>query len=302
MEFRMHKGIDATNEAMPTSGSLIPHRRGKLRSAVKAILAHPDCPVAVPALPESAKRLLALPEKGRRDARILALLAQKDPVFLARLLCQASGSGCPREGIHAITAEEAISALGVPASLSAMLAIAEESPISLPLESIGSPLSMARQFVLRRCLSNSLTAQRLARYLELSSAHSSMLHLACLLDSLGLHVGLYAEHASTEDIRRELSAKAASSSHALRDCEAVADYHLLSAHLAGHWGADRRIVEMLAPDGGSMHALLVAVERMVEARMRGESQQRALAEAVAGHPCWQAKIRPEDIYLAVMPW
>jgi hypothetical protein len=302
MELRMRQGIDATDEAAPASGSLVPHRRSELRSAVKSILAHPDCPVGVPALPESARRLLALPEKGRRDPRLLALLAQKDPVFLARLLCLSGGAGQAREGVHPITAEEAISAVGVPASLSAMLAIAEASPTSVAIGDIGSPLCLSRQFVLRRCMSYSLTAQKLARYLELDAECSSMLHLACLLDSLGLYVGLHADHEAAAEIRIGLAGRAASPGQVLRDCEAVPDYHLLSAHLASLWSADRRIAEMLSPGGGPMHALLVAVERMVDAKVKGAPQQRALAEAVAGHPRWEAKVRKEDIYLAVLPW
>jgi len=299
----MREGVDATDEEVqPASGPLFPRPPSKKRSAVKAILAHAGGPVAVPALPESAKRLLGMPEKGRRDARMLALLAQKDPIFLARLLCMACGPDRGRGGVHVTTAEEAIAAVGAPAALAAMLAIAEQSPTSLPIESIGGPLCLSRQFVLRRCLSYSLTAQKLARYLELDAECGSMLHLACLLDSLGLYAGIHSGHEAAGDIRRELSEKAASSGRALGDCEAVADYHLLSASLAARWNADGRVAAMLAPGGGAMRALLVAVERMVGAKMGGESQQKALAEAVAGHPRWEAKVRGEDIYLAVLPW
>ena len=303
MEFRMRKGVDATvEEVQPASGPLFPRPPSKKCSAVKAILAHPDCAVAVPALPESAKRLLEMPEKGRRDARMLALLAQKDPIFLARLLCMACGPDRRRAGVHATTAEEAIAAVGAPAALAALLEIAEASPTSLPMESIGTPLCLSRQFVLRRCLSYSLTAQKLARYLELDEECGSMLHLACLLDSLGLYAGIHSGHEAAVDIRQGLLEKAASSGHALGDCEAVEDYHLLSASLAAKWNADGRVVAMLTPGGGPMRALLVAVERMVDAKVKGGQQQRALAEAVAGHPRWEARVRKEDIYLAVLPW
>jgi hypothetical protein len=284
------------------ASSLFLDQHDKANIAVQSMLAQPHCLALVPALPASAKMLLALPEKGRRNPRLLALLAQKDPAFLTRLLCLAGSTEHSHEGAHVGTANEAIEVLGVAKSLAAMLSIAEVSPTAVASTDFSSLLFSAQQFVLRRSFTYSLTAQRLARYLGLKPEVASMLQVSCLLDSLGLCVGLYASHGSAIEIQQELSNKAAASTYVLRNSAVIKDYPLLSIYLARQWHAAGEVVEMLAPNANSMHALIVAVEWMVEAKLQNMSQQRALKEAVAQHACWVGRLRRDEIDLAVLPW
>jgi len=279
-----------------------PNHRNEALTPIQLVLAQPDCPLEIPPLLTSAKVLLGLPEKNRRNTRFLVFIAQKDPVFLARLLCLAGHDEYATKGMYANTANDAVALLGVSKSLSAMLNIANVASQSVTSDNFGSPLFSAQQFVLRRSVAYSLTALRLAAYLELTGAQASKLQVCCLLDSIGLYIGLYANHESSKDIQQELSAKGATPSYFLRNSAIIPDYHLLSMHLARRWRASSDLIESLQPGDNPSHALMVAIERMVDAKLRKESQKEALLASVANYTCWTTRLRRDEIDLAVLPW
>jgi HD-like signal output (HDOD) protein len=269
-------------------------------SPVKTVLAHCIRHVAIPALPVSVAMLTALPEKSRHDNRILALMAQKDPVFLTRLLSLAAQPEYTRGKRYARNAEDAVELIGAASALDAMLEIADISPRSA---SSDKSSRMAQQFVLRRCLAYALTARRLAAYLELDNASASRLLLAALLDNLGLAVAIHADCDESAVIRRALAERddgANSADYILRQSSLLGDYGLLAVQLGRTWQVPHDILDILESSKNPLHCLLLAVERMIDAKRRKVSQQQALLELIREHTDWAARLRPGEIDLAVL--
>lgn len=266
------------------------------RSPVEKLLALRDWHAAIPALPVSAKMLDALPEKSRHDSRILALLAQRDPVFLTRLRCLAAQPGLTNNKLFATTADDAIGMIGVDNALAAMTELADlQRQSSQP-----SFADKAQHFVLWRCLTYSLTARRLAAYLGLDGEATSQLLLAVLLDNLGLLIAIYSDCEDAAAIRQDLALRDTHGDFILRNSPLLADYYLLAVRLGQIWEAPNETIEILTSGKNPLHSLLLAVERMVDAKRRQVSQQQALLELIRGHAHWAARLRPGEIDLAVL--
>jgi HD-like signal output (HDOD) protein len=269
-------------------------------SPIKMVLAHCARHVAIPALPVSVAMLTALPEKSRQDNRVLALLAQKDPVFLTRLLCLAAQPEVTRGKRYARNAEEAIELIGTASTLNAMLEIVQ---IGAPVIAADRARHTAMQFVARRCLAYALTARRLSAYLELDDASASRLLLAALLDNLGLFVAIHADCEESALIQGELADrydKGDGTDYILRQSPLLRDYSLLAVQLGRTWQVPTDILDILESSKNPLHCLLLAVERMIDAKRRKVSQQQALLELIRIYPDWAARLRPGEIDLAVL--
>jgi hypothetical protein len=277
------------------------------RSPVEKLLAlgHRPGHALIPALPVSVAMLAALPEKSRLDNRILALLAQKDPVFLTRLLCLAAQPNVTCGERFATTADDAIEMIGASSALAAMMEIANLHPgprhaASPELADKSHQSRLAeQQFILARCLAYALTTRRLSAYLELNAQAASQLLLAVLLDNLALWVAIHAECNEAETVRRDL-AQSSNESYILRHSPLLADYNLLAIQLGKAWNAPSDILDILISGKNPLHSLLLSVERMVDAKRRKASQQQALLELIRGHAHWAARLRPGEIDLAVI--
>jgi|GEM_PF-6045990 len=260
------------------------------------VLAHCVQHVAIPALPVSVAMLTTLPEKSLSDTRVLTLLAQKDPVFLTRLLSLAMQPEVTRGKRYACNAEDAIEMIGASNALAAMLEITNDKQ-STPVHNVRH---LAEKFVLRRCLAYALTARRLAAYLELDSASTAQLLLAALLDNLSLYVAIHADCSESIVIQRELAKRDDNIGYILRHSPPLADYSLLAIQLGRAWHVPIDILDILESTKNPLHNLLLAVERMVDAKRRKVSQQQALLELIRGHTEWASRLRPGEIDLAVL--
>lgn len=275
--------------------------RGSSASPVQTLLSQPSLLSPIHAQPSSAKTLLSLAESGRRNPKILAMLAQRDLVFLARLLCLAASSEYS-EGEMASTASEAIAIIGLKHSFTAMTALVNVSQKDPGVPDFGSRTYQVNQFVISRCMAHWMTSQRLSNYLGLSKHQASMLQLSSLLDSLGLLLATNSQVPAAAEIQNELLARVGNSNFILRDSTVLPDYALLSTQLARQWGAPKTIISALSSSKDAMHALVIAVERMVDAKLHKKLEQMALASAVADHSIWVSRLRKDEIALAVLPW
>jgi hypothetical protein len=266
---------------------------------IKTILSLQSASLDVFALPSNAKILLGMHSKNQADSRVLPLLAQRDPIYLTHLLCLASSKQFKNK--TAITANEAFRTLRTEKTLEAMLSVTPKSA-SKDTTSLGSINFAVDQYILQRCQGHALTVRRLARYLELTGEETSALYIACLLDSVCLYAGIAGSYEAALQIQIELFSRAASETFLLRDSSILCDYHLLAVHLARKWEANCLVVETLTPSTKQSHALLIAVEHIVEAKRRRTSQQQALFSILGKYPNLKKRLRNDEIDLAEKSW
>jgi hypothetical protein len=283
---------------------LVQNDRVDSLSLVGAILEHPECPRQIPPLAESSKGLIRLPEKNRRNPRFLAFVAQKDPVFLARLLCMTTLGECAEAGCHATDAEEAIAILGVAKSLSVMMESASFTLPAFASTEIGSRFLVAQRMILSRCVTHSMTAKRLTAYLDLGDVQAARLQICCLLDSLGLLVGLYGNKDLSMRLQEELLDIAASGAitDPLADSHVLHDYWRLAHYLTRLWGAEWAVQEILRAEKSPIHVLVSVVEKLIAAKRKGESQMAVLHAVLKRHASLTSRMGIEEIDLAVLPW
>ncbi|HEX7643230.1 MAG TPA: hypothetical protein VF472_13575 [Burkholderiaceae bacterium] len=253
------------------------------------------------ALPSTARAFLRLSESQRHSQQTLALMAQRDPVMLSRLLCAAMREADASAGLGIATAGAAIEVLGT-AKVHALLLPLVHAAAAYPVTEEGSLLIFCERFVLRRCLAHAQTALRLSRYLGLSAAQSALLQAVSMIDSLCLFLPIYSKHPDAHVLHEFIASKEASSSFILRGNTNLPHYEFLARKLAMTWHATDDVVVALTTNDSPFHALLVAIDTMVEAKLRKTSQQAALLETVAMHPCWKERLRMDEIDLAVVPW
>lgn len=241
----------------------------------------------IPPLGNAARQLLALSEKERHDARLLTLLAQKDPVYLARLLTAADTAKA-----DICTVEEAIRVLGARKAYALMRAAADT--VSYPAHDRTAP---ARQHLLTLSVSLTLTARRLGSALHLPARASMELVLAALLDVLGVYALLVFEHPGREALEAYLLELAARRQPLARTAPELAGWGAMSRQLARRWGARTEVIATLhslseptpAPASLPARALALAYE-LVTAKLAHSalaagalSASALLGQELAGH-------------------
>lgn len=91
-------------------------------------------PLSIPPLPEAVRRLQNLSELERSDPRVLGLIANTDPVFMARLLAAANAAHYGRS--IATDVFEAVKRIGTVAAYDWLLAVAAVSVWALPEKAV----------------------------------------------------------------------------------------------------------------------------------------------------------------------
>lgn len=203
---------------------------------------------ALPALSASARQLLTLSAAEREDARLLGLLAQRDPVLLARLLSLANSAGL-RRARRVGNAYEAVAVLGTERSYALLLASAQAMSFEVPAAS-----ATAAHYLLQQAVSVSLTAQRLSRLLRTGDTDSDVVFLAALLDVLGLHVLLATTHPRQAAVQ-QLFARCAQTRGALPlDHPDVYGWRAVSVRLARRWESETGVIATLVQAGATPEA------------------------------------------------
>jgi hypothetical protein len=213
-------------------------------------------------LGNAARQLLALTDREQRDPRLLALIAQKDPVYLARLLTAANGRSAAAEGAH--TVDEAIRALGVNEAYALMRT------------------SAARQYLLMLSVSLSLTTRRLSALLRMSAQAAMDATLAAFLDILGVYALLVHEHAHRATLETELLGLAAQRAPLPREAPWLAGYTAVSVQLAQRWGARPAVAATVQAVVGSLQApasmetrVLALAHELVAAKLANTAPESA---------------------------
>jgi len=140
----------------------------------------------------------------------------------------------------------------------------------------------------------------LTAYLELDCESASQLLLAVLLDNLGLSIAIHASGDDALTLQCDLAERCENNGYILRNTPLLTDYDLLAIRLGQAWGVPDAILDILTSGRNPLHSLLLAVERMVDAKRRKVSQQQALLELIRSHAHWAARLRPGEIDLAVL--
>lgn len=138
----------------------------------------------LPPLSEEAKLLLNLSGDEKENPKVLALIAQKDPVFCGRLMSIANSVNYAHKGLTS-SMDGAVRRLGVELTYSTLVSCAMSEAFNSP-----NLTKEFRTFLLKYTLSLTITARKLANWLTLDADAGDALWLAALLYPCGIFAGL----------------------------------------------------------------------------------------------------------------
>lgn len=239
-------------------------------SDILALLEDSAFAAKLPPMGNGAKQLLAFKDEDREDPRLLALVAQKDPVHLGRVLSLANSAAYYMPGTPVTTAEAAVRRLGVRDTYAVLLACAMSASFPEQVD-----LRPQRRYLLNYTVSVCLTAKKLATWLRIDDMRSAYLSLGALLTTSGLYAGLLAGGSVAERFRNALAEIGTSAD--LRKQPALQGFCLLSEQVARSWKAPVEVLEALrdsAENGPKTNdgMLLATVEALVHAKATGLKQ------------------------------
>jgi HD-like signal output (HDOD) protein len=254
----------------------------ELPADVQALLTDPAFAQQVPPLGNGAKQLLGLPSSDRDDPRVLALLAQKDPIHLARLLSWANSVLHQHPGTTVSTAEGAVRRIGVQAAYAVLLASAMAASFSDQ-----SDLRVQRRYLLNYTVSLCLTAKKVTNWLRLSEDNAGVLTLGSLLSSVGLFAGMLAGGSVGNRFSKCLAEFKGAD---LRQQIALTGFLQLSCQVAESWDAPTSVLSALADSGAPEPAtadgkLLCTIENLVQAK-RVRQDQVLVIRTLKGTDYW----------------
>ncbi len=181
----------------------------------------------LPPLDRKTAELLHLGEPYKSDPRHLAMLAQGEPVFLARLLVRANSARfADKHKVH--SAFEAVTRLGTTQSYAELVTEALANALELP-----SALKIQRNVVSTVAVKLTLIVRRLASNARLDDDQTALLMQAALFDPLGAHAWMWTRAEGWEDVALELG-------RAASELAAPADRY--QAPLAGYWSYGTQLV------------------------------------------------------------
>jgi HD-like signal output (HDOD) protein len=250
-------------------------------------------PDALPTLSTTVRQLLSLSKAEREDLRLLGLIAQKDPVILARLLTMANVAPERPENRTLESVQQAIAVLGPEQAYTTMVVLSQAQEFSRHPSDI-----VTQQYLLRQAVNVSLTARRLARLLQLTPDQTQSTFLAALIDVLGLYALLVADHPWHDKTAALLCEHARKHAPLPRNNEWLEGYRLVSTRLAEKWEAGPTVAATLSgelvPGGhtqlpttvlGLAHELVAAKLENARPREAAFSGLAAVREASSGAPC-----------------
>lgn len=238
----------------------------------------------LPSLGNAPHQVIALTRKEQQDSRLLSLIAQRDPVHLARLLSLANGANS-RRARPALNAQDAIDAIGVDVAYAAMKSVASASEAACRDDT-----GVIRQWMLRYSVNLALTTRRVAAAARLDGRRFSDVCIAALFDILGVHAALATRHPARDRLCEALRADAQASARWPREADYLRGYWQLSASIARRWGAGEGVAAAIVGAGtggleaaGSMDgALLWMCHELLGMRAWGDSGGLNLADLPAG--------------------
>lgn len=152
--------------------------------SVREALSAPSFGKGLPPLSDEAKLLLGLSGDERENPKVLALIAQKDPVFCGRLMSLANSANYAHKGLTS-SMDGAVRRLGVETTYTTLVACAMSDAFNSP-----NLTKDLRNFLLKYTLSLTITARKLASWLDLPEEQGNALWLSALLYPCGLFAGV----------------------------------------------------------------------------------------------------------------
>lgn len=204
-----------------------------------AALADPAFGSDLPPLSTDAKELMGMANADRENPRVLALVAQRDPIYLGRLMSFANSAAYANLDMTT-SADAAIRRLGVAPTYALLLT----SALAVDLES-HPEAQFCRAYLMRHAMSLTATASRLGQWLELSEEQATTLWLSSLLYSTGIFAGLQHDGALGEAFKKGLGELMTGPSLDLTAPPELAGFLLLSAHVGAHWHMADKVVQAL---------------------------------------------------------
>ncbi len=249
---------------------------------VRELLVAPEFALKLPPMGNGARQLMSLKDTEQEDPRLLALVSQKDPVYLGQLLSLANSAAYMYPGPPVTTAEAAVRRIGVRAVYGVLLACALVA--SFPEK---ENFRQQRRVLLNYAVSTCLTAKRLSSWLQLDDTVAGHLNLGSLLSVAGLFAGLLSEGTVAQRFAPALGPEQEGAN--LRERPALQGFCALSAHVAKLWGAPAALCEALL-DSGNAHpgtpegTLLATVESLVHAKATRQDQWNYLQVVESSFP------------------
>lgn len=235
----------------------------------------------LPPMGNGAKQLLAFKVDDQEDPRLLALVAQKDPVHLGRILSLANSAAHYMPGTPITTAEAAVRRLGVRDTYLVLVACAMSA--SFPEQ---PDMRVQRRNLLNYTVSVCLTAKKLATWLRVDETRAAYLSLGALLTCTGLYAGMLAGGPVADRFKLGLADKSAGADFRMQS--SLKGFYFLSEQVARNWHAPKEVLAALRDLGGETPktdsgSLLGTVEALVYAKAQGQNQW-AVIQAMAARP------------------
>lgn len=192
-------------------------------------------PLTVPPLPEAVRRLQDLSDSERSDPRVLGLIANTDPVFIARVLAAANASTYGRS--IATDVFEAVKRIGTVAAYDWLLAVAATAVWTLPEEAV-----RYRNGLTLRSVRITAGLRRRARGRALDEKVAGLLGI---FESMGLYALLATDNPQVTRVFEEVlgPGSVVGPSGEGRLC----GYHFMSCRICRDWGVPSEVTEALHP-------------------------------------------------------
>lgn len=207
--------------------------------SVREALSAPSFGKDLPPLSDEAKLLLGLSGDERENPKVLALIAQKDPVFCGRLMSLANSANYAHKGLTS-SMDGAVRRLGVETTYTTLVACAMSDAFNSP-----NLTKDLRNFLLKYTLSLTITARKLASWLDLAEEQGNALWLSSLLYPCGLFAGVTSGLAIERHYLEGMSRVLAGETLNLQEVPELEGFLNLSAAVGESWLMPQSILDAL---------------------------------------------------------
>jgi HD-like signal output (HDOD) protein len=214
-----------------------------LPNYVVTALEDPNFGARLPPISEDAKMLLNLSATEREDPRVIALIAQHDPMYSARLMAYANSAVYAHLDLTT-SADAAVRRLGVSSSYALLLACA----LSTTFE-VDTCSKQLRNELLKHAINLTMTARKLVNWCGVNKEMGAVIWLGSLMQITGLFAGLLYRGELSAVFTVGLARQQNMRGSTYLEIEELRGFDALSAAVAKIWKMDERVVMALADLG-----------------------------------------------------
>lgn len=247
-----------------------------LLDVIENALQDPTFASSLPPISSEAMQLLKMRTEDKENPRVLALVAQRDPVYTARIMAYANSANYCHHGLTS-SIDVALRRIGVTQTYSLLLVCAMTNSFpNLP------GIKTCRALLLRYSLSLTLTANKLGDWLELSGAQKTILWLSSLMYCTGIFAGMLYSARILNEFKAGLLTLDAENSLDFASESRLKGFLVLSSAVANNWEISSEVARTLL-DASQIKVstiegkLLLAVTHLINLETQGENQYDALS-------------------------